>query len=473
MNKTKKIIDILIVEDSDSDASLLEKALSTHHAENQEFTYTRARSLDETRKLVEIKKFDVIILDLSLPDSDGIETLKKVREYAGEIPIVVMSDLDNEEIAIQSVREGAQEYLIKGHTDLRDLHYFISEAIEREHLEEELKLAKHEADEATRLKDKFVSLVMHDLTTSLAVFEGTLGVLNDDQGDPLTPRQKKFVEMLLGNAEDMLLMTNDLLSMSRVDAGSVRPEMRFVDLGVITDRAITRFVGEARRKRINLVDETPKEQRVYADPRLLEVVIKNLLSNAIKYSQEGRTVTIKDGTGHNYTLAVSDSGIGIDKDELPNIFTEEIKTVRKGTSGEIGAGLGLPFSHKIMTSLGGRLEVKSAPGKGSVFFVQLPQVKPKVLVVDDDEMTREVYKHVLAELNVDISGAVDGESAIQKIKKDVFHLITIDIMMPGMGGFKLLEIIKSHPRAKFIPVVMVTSDNEISHKEQGVRAGRR
>lgn len=471
VSKINKTVKILIVEDSPFDAQLIENALNTHHSMNEEYVYTHAGSVAETKKMVEKEKFDVIILDLTLPDSDGMETLRKVRAFAENRPIVVMSSLDDEEAALQSVRDGAQDYLIKGQADLRDLHYFIDRAIERERMESELKEAKHEAEEATRLKDKFVSLVMHDLTTSLAVFEGILSVLNDDVQDPLPARQKKFVEMLLGNAENMLLMTNDLLSMSRVNAGSIRPEKRFVDLDILTQQAVSKFMGAARRKKIDIVDETKPGRRVYTDPRLLEVVIKNLLSNAIKYSREGGTVTIKEPDSPRWTLSVQDHGVGMDEDELPHLFKEEIKTVKKGTAGEIGSGLGLPFSQNIIKALGGKLEVKSVKNKGSAFFIILPEVRPNILVVDDDQLARNIAKTALMTLDVDVVEAANGEEAIEKIRRDVFHLITIDINMPGMNGFKLLKLLKSHPTAQYIPVIMVTSDKDADTRHKAYELG--
>lgn len=469
--KSGKTVNILVVEDNAMDAELVESALDTHHPPDEEYLYTFADSLGKATKIVEKIKFDVVILDLFLPDSSGMDTLKKMWRCNGHTPIVVLSGMDEENVAIKAVREGAQDYLIKGKANLAELPRVIGKAVERERLKNELHRAKVEADDATKLKDRFVSLVMHDLTTPLAVIQGVLGVILDDKKNPINEQHQKLVEKVLSNANNMLSMTNELLSMSKISSGVIRAEKRFVHMSSISQRAVERYEGIAMRKKIAIKDEIDHDLRIYTDPQLLEVVIKNLLSNAIKYCKDGGRISIFTPKGRPSTVAVQDTGIGINDNDLNNLFKDEIKDIKKGTAGEAGAGMGLPFSSKIVSALGGKLEAKSALGKGSLFYTILPDVNPKILIVDDDEMTRELCRASLESMKAEISEAASGEEAVAKIKKENFHLITIDITMPGMSGFDLLKLLRSHKKTMGIPIMMLTSDKNVETRKMAFDLG--
>lgn len=467
----KKKISILIVEDSSFDAKLVSDALATNSPPNQEYVVALAESLADVKKLTARNKFHVIILDLFLPDSEGLDTLKQVKSFAGSQPVVVLSSHDDKKTALLSLQEGAQEYLIKGQTDLKELPYIIIKAMERERLKNEMEKAIHQAEKATKLKDKFVSLVMHDLTTPLAVIQGSLTVIHDDKRTPLEPLHKKLIEKVMASADQMLKMTSELLGMSRLNSGELRPDNSFVNMNDVAKRAISRYEPRATTKKIKIVNELPKKSRIYTDPELLEIVIKNLVSNAVKFCKEGDTVTVFSPEGKSATLGVKDTGSGISESDLPGLFAESSRTSQQGTAGETGTGLGLPFSNKIVNALGGKLEVKSVLGKGSAFYVILPEVKPQILIVDDDELMREVCKGALETLDVNISEAADSLSAVAKIKKDDFHLITIDINMPGKDGFELLKLVRSHPKTRNIPVIMVTSDKNIDTRTKAFSMG--
>ena len=466
-----KAINILIVEDNSTDAELVAGILDTHQPTSEEYIYSFADSLAKATKMLEELRFDVILLDLFLPDSEGLETVKKIWARTRNTPIVVLSGTADKDVAIQAVREGAQDYLTKGKDDLSELPWVMRKAVERERLKNALRLTKIEADDATKLKDKFVSLVMHELTTPIAVMQGILGVVLDDRVNPLHSQHQKLIEKVLNNANEMLSMTNELLSMSKISSGTIRAEKRFVDMKAITDRAISRYEGMAMRKKITIKDEVAQDTGVYTDPQLLEVVVKNLLSNAIKYCKEGDHILIFSPKGKNSSLAVQDSGVGINEKDLPDLFEEKVGLTKPGTIGEVGAGVGLPFSAKIISALGGKLEAKSVIGKGSVFYTLLPDVKPKILIVDDDEMTRELCKSALESMDAEIEEASDGESAVAKIKKENFHLITIDITMPGMSGFDLLKLLRSHKRTMDIPVMMLTSDKSVETRKKAFNMG--
>lgn len=243
---------------------------------------------------------------------------------------------------------------------------------ERKAAEKRLKAAKEEAEEATRLKDKFVSLVSHDLKDPLSSVRGFLSLLHLEHGDI----EKKDAEAMIASALDasnnMLNVIENLLDISRIKTGQLQPNARLTDLHSVAVKAGLAYANYASVKKIEIWNEVPPGVTGYADEHLLLQVLKNLLSNAIKFCREGGTVRIYlPGPG---MVAVKDTGGGIPPSLLPDIFKYEVKTSTPGTAGETGTGFGLPLSHDIMKAHGGDLRVESEAGKGSTFYIILPRL---------------------------------------------------------------------------------------------------
>jgi len=337
--------------------------------------------------------------------------------------------------------------------------------------EEELRKAKELAEEATRLKDKYVSLVSHDLKGPLGTMLGYLEMIEDFDENGADSQRKNLINSARKSGQNMLLLINDVLNVSRLKAGQMIKDKSFIDAFSIANEVIENFFILAQQKGIILNNEVKKHSRIYADATMYFEVIQNLVSNAIKFCNRDDKVTLFTPEGKPATVGVSDTGVGIDPYYMDNLFSYEFKTSTTGTAGEIGTGFGLPLSKDIMEAHGGNLTVESTQGKGTTFLASLPDIKPKIMLVDDEKEQRYLFSLYLKDLDIELIEAENGAIALDILKVSPPHLMITDIMMPEVDGFDLLIQVKSVPSTKSIPVMMIASDSEIKTKEKALRLG--
>ncbi|MBF0609707.1 MAG: hybrid sensor histidine kinase/response regulator [Magnetococcales bacterium] len=340
--------------------------------------------------------------------------------------------------------------------------------------DEELRKAMEKAQEATKMKDKFVSLVAHDLKSPLGAMLGLLELLNSDTNHPLLPEQRELLHFAMQSGEQMVKLIKNLLDISRLQSGKITLDPQFMDGQILVKDIITRIGHLADRKGITLINNVAQHTRLRGDRHLLAEVVQNLLTNAIKFSHSGQVVRVEssyDSVNEEILLHISDDGVGISPDEQEKLFRVEEKNSTEGTAGERGTGFGLPFSQDIMLAHQGKLSVTSESGRGSRFTMHLPQAKPRILLVDDLRTARLMFRSILSSLNVEIQEAGDGREALSTIEKFQPHLVISDIIMPEMDGFELLSHVKSNPSMKGIHVIMVTTDESIETRELAFALG--
>ena len=341
----------------------------------------------------------------------------------------------------------------------------------RKKVENELVSAKNMAEEATRLKDKFVALVAHDLRSPFASMMGLLRLLLERKQAYFEDEESKNIsDRIFKNGDRMVAMIDQLLKISRLQTGKIAPHPRFFKAHMAAAVTIGALNHSATQKGIVIINEVPVDMRLYADSALFDEVLLNLLSNAIKFCSCGDRITVFAPVGLKSAIAVQDTGKGIETKMIPNLFKHEITTSTRGTDGETGTGLGLPFSLDIMKAHGGDIAVESAPGKGSAFCAILPYIKPLALVVDDDPDFMLVIKGYLEKVGVDVAEAYDGEQALAFLKERRPHIIILDIIMPVMDGYTLLDRLKKDSATRGIPVIVMTFADRDSH-EKAVRCG--
>lgn len=237
---------------------------------------------------------------------------------------------------------------------------------------EALELAKEKAENATHLKDKFVSLVAHDLSSPLSSVHFALKQLAEGRKGSLDEGQKSFLLKIIRSTGGLVDTINNLLSHNRLDSETMKIEATPVELRKIVNMVIERVHLMALAKGIQTENRIPVNVLVKADMYLLQEVIQNLLINAIKYSHPGGIITIYQPGKGGATITIRDHGIGIDPALLPSLFSHGIKTSTVGTEGEIGAGLGLPLCNDIMKAHGGTITAERAEGGGSLFHLSFP-----------------------------------------------------------------------------------------------------
>ncbi|MBI5178400.1 MAG: PAS domain S-box protein [Nitrospinae bacterium] len=342
---------------------------------------------------------------------------------------------------------------------------------QRKREEEELRRAKDQAEDATRLKDKFVTMVSHDLRSPLSSVMGFLKLIVSDPAMHLNPRQVATFQRTFSNCNLMINLIDRLLNVGRLQSGMISLKKEFADARMFVQSSIVGLLHLAEEKKIAVANEIPPGHRIYADRDLLQQVVINLVSNAIKFCKEGDAITIYSPPGKPSAIAVRDTGLGIPPDRMEKLFRADVKTTTVGTAGEIGTGLGLPFCKEIMDTHGGAIKVESEDGKGSTFRVELPPVRPLALVVDDSAEDRFILRSYLERMDMEVVEAENGEVALAKLGAAKPHIAIVDVLMPVMGGVELLVKIKENPAATELPVIVITSSTDLEVRKTAFRVG--
>jgi signal transduction histidine kinase/CheY-like chemotaxis protein len=344
----------------------------------------------------------------------------------------------------------------------------------------DMQMAKEKAEQAVLVKTKFLSNMSHELRTPL---NGIIGTTNLLLLEHLLPEQKKYFNVLKYSSEHMLNLINDILDFSKIEVGKMELEKETFNLKKMVDNIHQLFEKQFDEKGVGLeiaLDEK-LESNYVGDQTRLSQVLSNLTANALKFTAEGKVfITVNRITQNSNActlrFAVKDTGIGIPQDKQQMIF-DRFSQVDSATTRKFGGtGLGLSISSKIVELFGGILQVESEPGEGSTFHftIQLDVVHEQtsyvneklvedlfslkgmnVLVAEDNVFNMFVAKAVLERWGVIITEAVNGREALDKFNDGKYDVLLVDLDMPVMDGFELLENIRKDN--KDIPVIAFTA----------------
>ncbi len=287
----------------------------------------------------------------------------------------------------------------------------------------------------------------------------------------MKPEMVSLVDSVIQSGDRMTHMIEELLDISRLQTGKITPRPRFIDAHQIIAVAMRGVSLQATTKGVTLKNDVPPGMRLFADPELLNEVLQNLLSNGVKFLSAGERVVVSVDPGHSSGLLVEDNGPGIDAAILPNLFRHEVKTSTKGSAGEMGTGLGLPYAHDLMKAMKGELDVESSPDIGARFRVTFPSLRPTVLAVDDEKAARLLMVALLKDLDVDTVTASGGEEALSVLKERRIDCVVTDLNMPDLDGLELLQEIKKNGGAAGPPVMIVTADHSMETRVKIIQAG--
>jgi signal transduction histidine kinase len=471
---------VLIVEDSLVFAHLLQfildEALTAH------FEVTRVERSGEAIEQLAGQSFDVILLDLILPDSQELDTLTRVHAHAGDVPIIVMTDLDDEMLGVKAVQLGAQDYIVKSKLDRQLLAPAIRYAIERKRAEVQLRRAMEEAEAASRAKSSFLARMSHELRTPLTAIIGYSEVLQQHPQRADDTVLRPALGQIRGAGKRLLALINDVLDYSRLEAGRLElcPEILALP-PVLADVAAAVQSDVAQNGNSLAVHHPDNLGAAYADPARVRQVLFQMLSNAAKFTQAGQ-ITLSaypeeaaPTASHDgwICVRVADTGIGMTPEQMQTLFQPFSPADTSDTREYGGAGLGLALSQRLCQMMGGEIIVESTPGQGSAFTVRLPAAgqaaqshclpakergpgATTILVVDDDPAARDVIADQLARAGFDVEFAITGEDGLRLAHELHPSAITLDILLPGMDGLAVLAALKADPELAPIPVLMVT-----------------
>jgi len=361
-------IRVLLIEDNDAEAFLLQEML-LGTSSDQPFDLIRVKQLEEGVRCIEGDAYDVVLLDLILPDSAGLSTFREVCTKApDDVPIIVLSGLDDRNLAVEAVRQGAQDYLVKTDVDGNLLVRSIRYAIERKQTEQAMRERAVELQLRNRELDAFSHTVAHDLRSPLTVILGYAELIEESYETISRDTLLDYVESILKQGRKVNSIIQELLVLSSVRKSEI--EVHPLDMIDIVRGAMDRlkYPIEDADPWIRLPEHLPPAR---GHALWVEEVWFNYLSNALKYAGPSPEITVGGERNGNNEVRywVRDNGPGIPEAAQKRLFTPftQISQARSD-----GYGLGLSIVRRIIEKLGGHVGVESEPGKGSTFYFVLP-----------------------------------------------------------------------------------------------------
>lgn len=404
----------------------------------------------------------------------------------------------NEVLAVQNEELQAQNEEIQAQSE--ELQSQAEElAVGKKQLEEKTRMAR----DADRLKSEFLSNMSHELRTPLNALLGMTRLLSTGTPGEINEKQRGYLNVIEKSGTSLLELMNDILDLSRIESGVMEIDRQEISLkGFITNIAATVSLP-VKEKNLILTLDIEEGLSFYSDADKLDHIISNLLENAVKFTEEGEIcISAKEQKFEErdmVAISVRDTGTGIPKDALTYIFEPFRQVDGSITRKHRGTGLGLSICKKLVNLLNGEIDVISEPGKGSTFTVTIPkdirsksgveeeewkekvkealvsgvEAQPKeaypgdqpakdramkdILLIDDDPTVIRELKIILKEENYCLRVAFDGSEGLRKMKEQIPDLLLLDLRMPGMDGFDMLEELKKNRDWKNIPIMILTA----------------
>ncbi len=474
---------VLVVDDSRTARNFIKNCL--------ERLGVQIHEADDGDKAVEFlsdpaNEVDLVITDLNMKRMNGDTLTLKIRGELGysDLPIIFLSGNDDKEKILSLFKMGATDYLKKPFLQ-EELISRMRAYLTRVKAQHKLQDTVARLRDMDLVKDQFLAACSHDLRSPLTGILGYAQLLQDQES--LSAEQIEMVEGIHRSGDYLLSLINDLLDIGKMASGRGQIRKDEVDLFEVLEDSVKSLVHTAGPKGVKLDSfSSTEDSRVLGDRSSLMRICNNLLSNAIKFTPGGGevTVSVRDGRDGELVLAVSDSGIGIKNEDIPELFKRYTKTSQSGTSGEKGTGLGLSITKELVEAHDGTVSVESEVGTGTTFRIHLPTMASQgsnvaplpaaeeepsfelvmpgeaaasepeetkgsellVLLVDDSQINLKVGKALLNKMGFAVETAVDGAEALKMYKtscrKQRYDLILMDMEMPVLNGLEATQRIR-------------------------------
>ena len=462
-------IHVLLIEGTPADVRTVTDALAG--SPGVRFEVTTAARLDAALEGLRDDHFDLVILDTAFPGSPVADAVARVAGAAAGLPIVVLSELDDEDLRCEIIKRGAQDYLIKRPLDQRLLVRSLLNALERKHIEAEIVRARDDALEAVSMKSAFLANMSHEIRTPMNAIVGMTRMLLDTS---LNSDQREFSEVVWSSAHSLLRIINDILDFSKVSAGKLRLEEIDFSPTETLESVIGLFSEQVQRAEIELATfiDSAVPAHLRGDPVRLRQVLVNLIGNAIKFTDAGEVAVTVECVGASSAdailrFSVRDTGPGIPVEAQRSLFQAFYQADGSTARRHGGTGLGLAISAEIVARMGGEIGVESVPGHGCNFWftarlrlgaddaetigVTMKDLRGRsVLLCAPDNLGARFLARQMKSWGVGCELATTAEQTLAIVsgampEGDV-DAILIDCNLAGMEGLALARQLSTHTR---------------------------
>ncbi len=490
---TNSRVKILLIEDNPGDARLVEILLDESDFDN--YDVINKQSLNDGIEIHKQMDFAVVLLDLSLPDSRGFETLERFVQAQPMANVIVMTGLSDKALGLNAVKAGAQDFLMKGGFDPELLAKTLRYAIERKNVLnslDESQRARKVAEESAKMKENFIASISHEMRTPMNAIYGMSNLLAQTT---LNEEQRSYIDSVKQSSEILLGVINDILEVSTLQNSKMEFESKDFDLKEMMQNMLNMMQYKKNEKpldfHLNMDASVP--QFIRGDKLRLNQILFNVVGNSVKFTDKGFVkvdVQCIENQGDTYKLKfiIKDSGIGIPPDKVDTIF-ETFTRIRTKDRIFEGTGLGLAIVKSLVTQQDGKVWATSEVGVGTTTYVELTfgqadsveeaaaqaaipndfelsRERPfRLLLVEDHKMNQIVAKKTLEKqfLGINITIANHGREALDILEvHNDFDVILMDIQMPIMDGNETVAYIRQNMPQITTPILAMTAHAYIS-----------
>ncbi len=372
MNKLK----VLIVDDEPGIRSGVERILRNYSVgypfmdNDFEYEVLEAETGEKAIEILDDSKVDIILLDNKLPGMQGIEVLEYINKKQFDAVVMMITSYASLDLAIKATNMGAYNFVPKPFTP-QELKAAIENITKHLFLK---RMTRKMNKEGKQLRFQFLSVLSHELKSPINAVEGYLRIMKEKQAGENIDDYLPMIDRSLTRLKSMRNLIIDLLDLTKLESGKKRREIKSIDLHEIAKMAIDTNEPLAIQKGVKLYFDADENLRFNADAEEMEIIFNNLLSNAIKYNKpDGEVHFAISNSDNSITIVVSDTGIGIDTEDIPKLFHEFSRIRNSKTRDITGTGLGLSIVKKLVDLYNGQISVESKPGKGTKFTIVLPK----------------------------------------------------------------------------------------------------
>jgi len=492
----QKINKILIVDDLNSNLDLLSNYLS-----EEEYVVATVNSAKSALAKIKSHRFDIILLDINMPDMNGIELCKVLKENDAtkNIPIIFLTAINSQDVIIEAFKAGGVDYIQKPF-NVEELKMKIGNHLKLVNYQRQLESAIEIADLSNKAKSNFLSNISHELKTPLNGIVCTLEMMSETQ---LNRKQNELLNIATESATYLTNILNDILDLTNIESGQIEKDNENFNIRNLINESIKAFQSRIIPNMAKIYSHISIEipEIIYGNKFRTMQVLKNLIDNALKYSDSEKidvNLSISSETQSHCILKfeIQDYGKGLTSYQQNIIFNNFTQIDDQNNRKTSGIGSGLAISRKIVEYFGGELSVKSEIGKGSTFYYTIKYKKIKgldfqdkafktpsdiyeipklkILVVDDNSINLKVANMIITKMGYISYSATNGKEAVEKHLSFLPDIIFMDIQMPEMDGMEATRKIRLNEiqlRLSPIPIVALTASAIKGDKELYLASG--